>query len=160
MSDINTYLNILLDSLDNKKDLLQKIYEVTKQQEAYVNVENIELDKFSSYMDEKQEYIDAIELIDSGFQSTFDRIATALENNASPYKGTILSLKEKITTVSDIGINIQVLEEKNKAKIEEHFSRKKKHIKSFKKNKSTAANYYKNMNNAFKEQSYFLDQKK
>ncbi|QUI21461.1 flagellar export chaperone FlgN [Vallitalea pronyensis] len=160
MSDIHTYLNILMDSLDNKKELLKKIYEVTKEQAAYVNEETFELDKFSSYMDEKQAHIDAIELIDSGFQSTFDRIAEELEHHAEPYKNTIILLKEKITAVSDIGINIQVLEEKNKAKIEEHFSRKKKRIKSFKKSKATASNYYKNMNNTFKEQSFFLDQKK
>lgn len=160
MTEIHTYLNILLDSLDNKKELLEKIYDLTKQQEVYVNEEKFDLDYFSSFIEEKQRCIEAVELIDSGFQSTFDRVAVELENNITIYRDRVILLKEKITEVSDIGIHIQVLEEKNKNKIEEHFSKKKKHIRSFKKSKSTAANYYKNMNSAFKEQSYFLDKKK
>lgn len=160
MSDMNTYLNILVDSLDNKSNLLNNIYEVTKKQEEYINNEDFDLEEFNIFLEEKQQYIDSIQILDSGFQSTFDRISKELEDKAYLYKDRIKFLKKKITTVSEIGINIQVLEEKNRTKIEEQFSKKKRHVKTFKKSKKTAANYYKNMNNTFKEQSYFLDQKK
>ncbi|WP_113672556.1 flagellar export chaperone FlgN [Vallitalea guaymasensis] len=160
MSDINTYLNILLDSLDKKSDVLKNIYEVTRKQSEYVNNNKFDLEEFNEFMAEKQKYIEEIAILDSGFQSTFDRISNELEGNVHLYKDKIKLLKNKITSVSEIGIDIQVLEEKNKVIIEEHFNNKKREIKTFKKSKKTATNYYKNMNNSFKDKSYFLDQKK
>lgn len=160
MSNINTYLNILIDSLDEKSDVLKDIYEVTKRQNEYVNQEKIELDEFNVFITEKQQYIDALEILDSGFQSTFDRISEELKQNTDLYKDKIKLLKDKITSVSEIGIEIQVMEEKNKNKIEDHFNNKKRKIKTFKKSKKTATNYYKNMNNSFRGQSYFVDNKK
>ncbi|GMQ58044.1 hypothetical protein AN1V17_24390 [Vallitalea sediminicola] len=160
MSDINTYLNILLDSLNKKSDVLKKIHDVTRKQSDYVNNNEFDLEEFNMFMAEKQEYIDTIEILDSGFQSTFNRISKELEGNINLYRDKIKLLKDKITSVSEIGIDIQVLEEKNKVLIEEHFNNKKREIKTFKKSKKTATNYYKNMNNSLKDKSYFLDQKK
>lgn len=160
MSDINTYLNILLDSLNKKSDVLKKIYDVTRKQSDYVNNNEFDLEEFNKFMAEKQQYIDTIEILDSGFQSTFNRISKELEGNINLYRDKIKLLKDKITSVSEIGIDIQVLEEKNKVLIEEHFNNKKREIKTFKKSKKTATNYYKNMNNSLKDKSYFLDQKK
>lgn len=160
MSDINTYLNILIDSLDEKSDVLKEIYEVTKKQNEYVSGDKFDLEEFNIFIEEKQQYIDKLEMLNSGFQSTFDRISDELKQNTSLYRNKIRLLKSKITSVSEIGIEIQVLEEKNKVKIEEYFNSNKRKIKTFKKSKKTAANYYKNMNNTYKEQSYFLDKKK
>lgn len=160
MSNINTYLNILTDSLDEKSDVLKKIYEVTKRQNEYVNTSKIDLEEFDIYITEKQQYIDRLDILDSGFQSTFDRISDELKQNINLYKDKLRILKNKITIASEIGIKIQVLEEKNKIIMEEYFRNRKREIKKFKKSKKTATNYYKNMNDSFKEQSYFLDKKK
>ncbi|MCT4596781.1 MAG: flagellar protein FlgN [Vallitalea sp.] len=160
MSNINTYLNILLDSLDSKESILNNMYVVTKKQEELIKNSELDLEEFDDIIEEKQKYIDQIEFLDSGFQTTFNRIEKELEGKVVLYKEEIKQLKDKITTVSNIGINIQILEEKNKIKIEEHFASKRRQVKTFKKSKTTAANYYKNMSNSFKEQSFFLDKKK
>lgn len=160
MSTIETYLNILIDSLNNKIKYLNRILELTKKQEELIKNTELDLDSFEKIMDEKTKHIEAIEVIDAGFQSTFDRIKDILTNQTNIYANELKQLKEKIALASDVGISIQVLEERNKINIQRHFSGKKTQVKNFKKSRATAANYYKSMNKMQPGQSYFMDQKK
>jgi proline dehydrogenase len=160
MNDIKIYLNILIESLDKKSEILNNILKLTNEQHQVINKEELDLDIFEKIIDKKQKLIEEIELIDSGFQSTYERIKESISNQLDLYKDEVVLIKQKITQVSEIGISIQVIEEKNKQDIENHFKRTKKKVMTFKKNRSSAANYYKNMSNSFKEQSFFLDKKK
>lgn len=160
MSTIETYLNILIDSLNNKIKYLNRILELTKKQEELIKNTELDLDSFERIMDEKTKLIEAIEVIDTGFQSTFDRIKDIVTNQTNIYANELRQLQNKITEASEIGISIQVLEERNKMNIQTHFSGKKTQVKNFKKSRATAANYYKSMNKMQPGQSYFMDQKK
>ncbi|MCT4543325.1 MAG: flagellar protein FlgN [Vallitalea sp.] len=159
MNDIKTYLNILIESLDKKSKVLNDILELTKKQQQVINKEELDLDEFEKIMDQKQKFIEEIGIIDSGFQSTYDRIKDNISTQLNLYKDEIILLKQKITQTSEIGISIQVLEEKNKQNIENHFKRSKNKVKTFKKSRTSVANYYKNMNKLHENQSYFLDKK-
>lgn len=159
MNDIKVYLDILIESLDKKSRILNDILELTKKQQQAINEEELGLDEFEKLMDSKQKLIEEIQLIDSGFQSTYDRIKENISKQIDLYREEIIQLKQNITKASEIGIAIQVLEERNKQNIENHFKKGKNKVKTFKKSKSTAANYYKNMNKLQENQSYFLDKK-
>lgn len=160
MTNIETYLNILTESLDKKSKILTNILELSKKQEEVINKEQLDIDIFEELMERKQKYINEIDIIDSGFATTFDRIKEHVTKHSHLYSREIEVLKQKITEVSEIGIAVQVVEEKNKNSMERYFAKNKNKVKTYKKSRKTVTSYYKNMNNTQKEQSYFLDQKK
>ena len=66
-----------------------------------------------------------------------------------------------IRTITDIGVEIENLEYKNREKFKKYILLKRNNIKDFKVSNKTAVSYYKNMSNQHREwQSYFIDSRK
>ena len=98
--------------------------------------------------------------IDKGFDSVFNKIGSTIKANPQEYRQQILELQNLIRTITDIGVEIEGLENKNKEKFSKFILAKREEIKDFKKSNNTAASYYKNMSNQHQEwKSYFVDRK-
>lgn len=155
-----TYVRMMLDILNKKEVSLQALLELTTAQEKKLKEEIFDEDGFTELIDQKADQLRKIEEFDNGFQAIYNRVAEEIQNNKEEYKVQILEMQGLITRVTDYGVKLTALEEKNRATLEGRFREKKQSIRQFKVSKETANKYYKNMIGMKTEASYFMDQKK
>ena len=161
MANINTYISVLHGSLRKKLELIKEILELTKEQNKILSKEDIDADYFERIVDEKDRKINEVLTIDKGFQSLFDKISVYIKANPQTYRQQILEMQNFIRTITDIGVEIENLEYKNREKFKKYILLKRNNIKDFKVSNKTAVSYYKNMSNQHREwQSYFIDSRK
>ncbi len=155
-----TYIRMMLDILNKKESILKELLELTTAQERILKEEEFNEDGFTEVMKQKREQLRKIEEFDNGFQSIYNRVAEELKNHKDEYKEQIIEMQGLITRITDYGVKLTALEEKNKTSLEARFREKKQSIRQFKVSKETANKYYKNMIGMQTGASYFMDQKK
>ncbi len=161
MENINTYISVLHGSLRKKLELIKKLLELTKEQNKILNEKTIDIDSFERIVSEKEVKINEVLGIDRGFQTVFNKVSGIIKESPQQYRQQILEMQNFIRTITDIGVEIENLEQKNKEKFNKYLASKRSDIKDFKVSNKTAVSYYKNMSNQHREwQSYFVDSKK
>ena len=155
-----TYIRMMLDILNKKEIQLTSLLELTTAQEQILKGEEFDEDAFGEIIKRKREHLRKIEETDNGFQSIYNRVAEEMINHKEEYKDQILEMQTLITRVTDLGVKLSALEEKNKATLEAKLQGKRQNIRQFKVSKQTADKYYKNMIGMQTGASYFMDQKK
>ena len=142
-----TYLNIMIDTL--------------KRQTAILEQEEFDADGFDSTIDEKQSKIDELLKLDEGFMEIYDKVKENLITDGKDYVSEIEQAKAYIKKQTDLSVELQALEEKNRVKLSVHLSKGRQKGKDFRTSSRTAAAYYKTMSNHHQDgDSYFLDSKK
>lgn len=163
MADENVavYVDILVDSLKQKKQLLEKIYEVTENQKALLELsEGPDIATFEEAMDTKEIYINKLVQVENGFDSIYNRVSEVLKNSPVYYKEKIQVMQGLITEITALSVDIQAQEKRNKERFENFLKGKQQEIKQFNTSSKVAANYYKSMNSGGAEnQSVFMDKK-
>ena len=160
MDSVNTYISVLHGSLRKKLELVKELLEFTKEQNIILNEDDVDIDSFDKIVSEKDIRINEVLEIDKGFDSVFNKIGSTIKANPQEYRQQILELQNLIRTITDIGVEIEGLENKNKEKFSKFILAKREEIKDFKKSNNTAASYYKNMSNKQQKwKSYFVDRK-
>lgn len=152
------YLQIMIDSLEKKKDILVKIISLNETQDEILSREELNQDAFENNMYEKGKCIDELGKLDEGFQSVFDRIKEELSNNKQLYSNEIESMKKLIKEVTELGARIEVQEARNKVKVEAMFRKQRQEHKEAKRSASMAKSYYQNMSR-INDEPQFMDTK-
>ena len=98
--------------------------------------------------------------LDVGFDSVYNRIKDELISNKYKYQPEIQKMQTLITELTELSVKLQVMEERNKVKMQNCMIAQRQKIKQSKVSSQSAASYYKNMANQHQGQSYFLDKKK
>lgn len=161
MDSINTYISVLHGSLRKKLELIKKLLELTKEQNKILNEETVDIDSFDRIVNEKKVKINEVLEIDRGFQTIFSKVSSIIKESPQQYRQQILEMQNFIRTITDIGVEIEKLENKNKEKFNKFLASKRSDIRDFKVSNKTAVSYYKNMSNQHREwQSYFVDSRK
>lgn len=161
MDSINTYISVLHGSLRKKLELIKKLLELTKEQNKILNEEAVDIDSFDRIVNEKEAKINEVLEIDRGFQTVFSKVSSIIKESPQQYRQQILEMQNFIRTITDIGVEIEKLENKNKEKFNKFLASKRSDIRDFKVSNKTAVSYYKNMSNQHREwQSYFVDSRK
>lgn len=152
------YLQIMIDSLKKKKDILIKIVSLNEKQNEILSKEELNQDAFENNMHEKGECIDELEKLDEGFQSVFDRIKEELSSNKQLYFNEIETMKKLIKEVTELGAKVEVQEVRNKVKVEAMFRKQRQEHKEAKRSASMAKSYYQNMSR-INDEPQFMDTK-
>ncbi len=156
-----TYLNIMIDTLKKKELLLNELKISTLNQASILEKEEFDADGFDSSIEEKQKKIDELLRLDEGFMEMYDKVKDSLVNDGKDYAPEIEQAKALIKKQTDLSVELQALEEKNRVKLSVHLSKGRQKGKDFRTSSRTAAAYYKNMSNHHQDgDSYFLDSKK
>ncbi len=159
MEQTVNYLEMLSDSLDKKIAILSELSRLTDLQKELASADSFDADKFSGIVERKGSLIDELERLDNGFSLLYNNVKEQLDNNKAAYAEQIKLIQGKISRILDDNAALTVAEESNKKLIESRFASLKKEIHQVRKSRSTAANYYKTMNN-ITDEAYFLDSKK
>ena len=150
MEDMANYLQALSDSLDKKIGILDRLAILTDEQRNIATAQTFDDEEFQKTLDEKEELIDQLTRLDTGFQILYDNIKAGLDKNREMYKNK---------NILDKNAALQVAENNKRNLISKRFTELKREVHQGRKSRDTAANYYKTMNNITAE-PYFMDQKK
>ncbi|MGN0412692.1 MAG: flagellar protein FliT, partial [Lachnospiraceae bacterium] len=82
---MDTYLQMLKESLDKKIEILNQILQYEEQQQEMVKQENFDYEAFDKSVNEKVVLVDQIEALDDGFEKVYDRIRSDLLLNKDKY---------------------------------------------------------------------------
>lgn len=157
MEKIETYLLVLNESLQSKKELLLKLIEFTKEQSKFIKSEiisNDENDEFDQLVSKKDVLMDEIDKIDENFNRIFDKIIDNLNSDKLKYKQDIEKLQSSIIEITEFTNQLINLEKMNFSLFEKETISLKKEVKEFK-NKTKLANYIK----PDIQDAYFYDKK-
>ncbi|SHO48755.1 hypothetical protein [Anaerocolumna xylanovorans] len=155
------YINILLDTLYKKEELLTSLMGITREQEKLLEEKDFSMDKFDTAMEEKEKLIRNLNMLEDGFEALYQRVEKELHARNSEYQQSILKAQQLIRSITEKSVNLQALESKNKEKLLFFLAGKRQEIRSFKNSSQVADRYQQNMTNQHQEgQSYFLDKKK
>lgn len=157
---LETYLNILKESLEKKLDALNSIEEINQVQTQMLQKESLDMENFDKTVDEKDIYIKELNRLDEGFETLYDKIKAELIENKSKYAGQIKKLQELISEITEKSVSIQAQERRNKASIEKHFLNERLELGKGRRSTKAAYDYYQNMNKRVVQESHFLDKKK
>ncbi len=161
MNNIIATLELLLDGLEKKEEYLKDLLRYSKKQEEVLNAKEFDLNTFNNIIKNKQIRINNIQSIDDGFNQEYERIKQIIENNPDLYKEYILKLKKCVKSISELGIEITVVEHRNNDKFKRVSLTMKNEIKSFRTNKKAVINYYSTYQKQQKSiQKGFFDSKK
>lgn len=150
-------LTILSESLDKKLQVLKEIQEYNKEQEQSFLAKEIRMEDFDAAIEEKGRLIELLAKLDEGFETVYARLAEELKDNRDKYKTQIAVLQDKIRQVTELGVAIQAQERRNKALIEQYFSKERENIRMERKHSKAAYDYYKNMSGRSVSSSQFMD---
>ena len=103
----NTYIAILIQSLQKKNKILDVIIQKNKEQREGLEDPNLDPDDFDQIMDAKSKLIDQLNELDSGFEEVFARVKEELELHRSEYKDEIFKMQELIRMITDKSLRIQ-----------------------------------------------------
>lgn len=160
MNQTGTYVKIMQESLFRKKKYLDEILELTKEQECLAKEKKFDEEAFGVVIDQKETLINNVNEIDKGFTSVYDRVRTEVLADQELYRNELLSMQSLIKECVDLGMQIEVLEERNRATLERVFAVGFKGIKQVKQSKQVANKYYKSMSNGMVNDSILYDRKK
>jgi len=154
------YIDILIESLKKKNEILDKIIEENEHQRVLTLDETLGPDDFSKTIDVKSDLIDELEKLDNGFEQLFERIKPIMETKKNAYKEEIKGMQEMIKLIVDKTVQIQQEELRNKQLIEHKFSSIKKQIREIKASQKAVNTYYKDVVKRNFLEAQFYDSRK
>lgn len=156
-----TYMKLLEDSLQKKKEILVRLTEITKEQTILFASSEKSGERHDEIFAEKQQLIDELNVLDDGFETTYKKISSIIKNNKAIYKNEIIGLQKLIKEITEMSVNLQVLEMKNKDKFDLYVKQQKSEIRQARESNRMSSKYYQNMADHHQAgQTYFLDKKK
>ena len=160
MDQTGTYVNIMRESLERKQRYLTEIWKLTNEQSVIATAEKFDEEQFSELVEKKDVLIDNLNEIDKGFSSVYDRVRIAIQRDPVVYRDELLVIQNLIRICVDLGMQIEAVEERNRAVMEQVFSAKFQGVRQMKQSKTVANKYYKSMANGMVNDSLLYDRKK
>ena len=160
MEQTGTYVKILRESLERKRRYLTELLQITNEQSMIATAEKFDDTRFSEIVEKKDVLIDNINEIDKGFSAVYDRVRTEIQADPVSYRTDLKAIQELIRTCVDLGMQIKVVEERNRAAMEQVFATKFQGVRQMKQSKTVANKYYKSMANGMVNDSLLYVQNK
>lgn len=155
------YVKILVDTLERKKEALEFLSVITKEQEGLLEAESFSMEAFEGTLEKKEGLIQSLNQLEDGFEAFYKRLELILPKEKESHREELQRAQRLIGEITDLSVKLQAMEERNREKLTRVLMNQRQSIKSFKVSKKTAEKYYHNMANQHQEgQSYFLDKKK
>ncbi len=153
------YLEVMLQSLQKKNILLDKILEKSLMQQQMLKNPQMTAEEFDETVKEKAQLIETLTRLDRGFQSVYNNVKQQLEYNRHQYKNEIGLMQEQIRQIMDKSNEIQTLEARNKNLVQERFAGIRSKVKTVRNSQKVVNQYYNSMNRVNYIDSQFLDRK-
>lgn len=139
---------------------MDEIQKYNLRQQEIFQADNVDLERFDEYVEEKGRLIEQLTALDNGFEKLYANVAEELKGNREQYAKQIKTLQGLVTEVTDTSVAIQAQEARNKKQVEAFFVKERKKLHMNRKTSKAAINYYKTMNKSSVIMPQFMDDKK
>lgn len=154
------YLTVLIQSLEKKKSILDRIIEKNREQRVLFTDEDSDPEILEQNMQEKSGMVDQLNQLDEGFQQVYDRVKPLLQQEKETYREEIKSMKQLITEITERSTTIQAQESRNYDLAVKRFASVKENIRQARTSNKVASQYYQSMSRMNVGDSHFMDSKK
>lgn len=141
MAEGQQYVNMLMDILAKQIETLKTMLDVTREQGKLAAADDFDSDAFDDTLTRKDVLIIRLNELDDGFTSVYNKARKEIKLDSEKYKQEIVKMQDMIRQCTDIGTEIRTLENRNRDKLANCFSGKKKEY-SAKHVAATVANKY------------------
>ena len=155
-----TYIDIMIQSLNRKIQVLDHIIEVNLRQGNILEDKKASVDDFDKCVEEKAFLIEQMQQLDSGFEKLYARVEEELKTNKEKHVDSIKQMQSLIRKVTDKSVEIQVQEARNKELMIRKFTYVKDASRGLRTNSKAASQYYRNMMQLNYIDPQFMDNKK
>ena len=155
-----TYIDIMIQSLDRKLQVLNQIIEVNIRQGNILEDKEASVEEFDKTVEEKAELIEQMQQLDSGFEKLYARVEEELKSNKEDHAEEIKMMQSRIRSITDKSMEIQAQEARNKDLFVRKMTYVKDTAKGLRTNSKVATQYYKNMMKLNYVDPQFMDNKK
>lgn len=153
------YVEILVETLQRKKKVLNELIRLNEMQTYLIKTDNFLDDDFDEIVAQKGEQITMLEKLDRGFDSNFAKCRDELLDNKQKYAAQIKTMQDLIKETIDLGSVVYTGEQRNKQMIEAQFTKQRANIKGNRTSSKAAYDYYKTMNHNGMSHNMFMDTK-
>ncbi|MCI8893977.1 MAG: flagellar protein FliT [Lachnospiraceae bacterium] len=154
------YINILIQSLEQKRGVLSSILEENEKQNKVLKADELDGDAFEETIERKAKLIEQIELLDSGFEKVYGHVKELLEEERDRYTLEIARMQQLIGEITGQTVKIQKQEQENRNLAEAQFANARRKVKTAKNTKRVASTYRTNMAKLNVIEPQFMDKKK
>lgn len=154
---MNNYVDILLESLESKVLVLEKLGSKNQRQTAILKKRPFDAKEFDQITLEKGELIDELAKLDEGFDLVYGRVRESLSKEKETYKSEIIWMQKLISKITDLSVSIQAEEKRNKELVIKVFAKERESTKLAKKTSKVSLDYYKNMSRTNYVDPQFMD---
>jgi hypothetical protein len=155
-----SYIQIMIESLEKKLAVLDSIMEVNKRQFECSTAQTFDVETYDEIMDEKGALIDEINRLDDGFTSTYELIRDEVQTNPDKYRDKVLELQRLVKEAVDKGVSVEAQEKRNKASMEAALGMKRQDIRKRRISNEAAMKYYKAVSKINNVDPQLMDKKK
>ena len=141
MTQDESYVDILIDTLNKQVPVLEEVLEITRKQEAIAKSDIFDTEAFDETLMRKDVCIAKLNEYDNAFVSLYDRVKSLVRANREKYADKISVMQTLIRKCTDLGNEIRILETRNKDVIARCFANKKQEY-SAKQTAATVAGKY------------------
>ncbi len=150
----------MIESLEKKNEVLDKVIELDKRQLSIALAEPFDVEQYDASMDEKGELIDALNKLDDGFMSTYELVRDDVQSNPKAYSEKVKKMQDLIRAATDKTVAIRTQEQRGKQAMQSAVNKKRNEIRSVKVSNAAAAKYYKSMSRINDIDPQLMDRKK
>lgn len=126
----NSYITALVESLEKKIEVLEKIHVIDEEQLSILKGHPINFDDLDKNDEEKTVLIYKINKLDEGFESLYQNVKGLLQENKAEYANEIRNMQGLITKITDLSTKILAEEARNKLAVEQAFKEERNSIKA------------------------------
>ena len=155
-----TYIDIMIQSLNKKIKVLDEIMELNMLQKSQLENDKTPIEEFDTTVEQKSKCIEQLDLLDSGFDKLYGRVAVELKAHKSDYTEQIKAMQNCIRQITDKSMEIQAQEARNKELMTRKFAFVKESARNVRTSSKVATQYYKNMMQLNYVAPQFMDNKK
>lgn len=155
-----TYIAIMIQSLEKKEKVLDRIIELDTIQKNQLEDPELTPDDFDEVVEAKSELIDQLDKLDSGFEKLFERMKDELDGNKEAHKDEIRIMQDHIRSITEKSVQIQSQEARNKDLMMKKFNAIKKQTREVRKGTNVVNKYYRTMTKTGYVDPQFMDNKK
>ena len=159
----NSYVNLLIESLEDKIEVLDEIIKTDAEQERILKASEVDLDELRDNQEKIGELASRLDKLNDGFESVYSKVRTELRDHTDQYRDEIKKMQELITLITDKTVRIEAEQSRNKASAGRFFKDKRKEL-SDRKSAVRKINLYANQMHSIipkgQAEAAFLDKKK
>lgn len=157
---MDTYLDMLQDSLKKKLDILNRIMEYQREESEMLMGESVDMEAFDKNIQDKVALAESIDSLDDGFEQVYDRVRTEMIDHKEKYAVQIKAMQNMIGEISEKNVLIQAEENRLRLEVDNYAKRESAALRQKRDNGKAARSYYNNMKKLNYVGSQFMDKKK